>query len=430
MKTLHRTSMKPLALVAALMGCAVVTPAVAASDIFLELKNPDIIKGSSTDASHKDWIDVSSTHFSVNAVTSWVKGGGASVGKPVASAFSWTQSLDGSVPFLATQMSTGKAVETATFDFTRQTSSAIGAAPTSFMTITTKGAFLTDLSYAFTSGDAPQVDASVVYKSIELAYRVGGLGGKPGSMLRTSWEIPTGKVTAPVYTPPPMPGANSTRDGSGLFLRFASSTEAIAGESTVRGYENWIQVSDATWGLSAESSWSKGGGASVGKPLPDAFSWTQSIDRSVPFTLAAIASGKALPTATFEYVVNGPSGPVTLMQMVMEAPYLTSLKLADGTVSESMVFKSIKQTVWSLDKNGRATAPASYAKDFVSGESEGLASPTVTGFGRGVLDGAVAAASVEGPLPAAPIPEPGTWAMMLGGLAVLGCAARARRQAA
>ena len=30
----------------------------------------------------------------------------------------------------------------------------------------------------------------------------------------------------------------------------------------------------------------------------------------------------------------------------------------------------------------------------------------------------------------APVPEPGTWAMMLGGLAVLGCAARARRQAA
>jgi type VI secretion system Hcp family effector len=429
MKTLHRRSMKPVALVAALMSCAVVTPAIAASDVFLELTNPEI-KGSSTDAGHKDWIDVSSTHYTVTAATSWLKGSQASIGKPVAGVFSWTQSLDRSVPSLATQISTGKAVETAKFDFTKQTSSAIGAAPTSFMKITTKGAYLTDLSYAFTAGEAPQVDASIVYKSIEFAYQVGSSDGKPDSTLTTSWDIQTGKVTAPVYTAPKMPGTNSRISDSALFLRFASETEAIAGESTVRGYENWIQISDATWGLSAESSWSKSGGASVGKPLPDAFSWTQSMDRSVLSTLAAIAGGKALPTATFEYVVNGRSGPVTLMQMVMERPYLTSLELADGTVRESMVFKSIKQTLWSLDEDGLATAPLSYALDFPSGQSEGLASPSVTGFGRGALGSAVAAASVEAPLPAAPIPEPGTWAMMLGGLAVLGCAARARRQTA
>lgn len=430
MKTLHRTCLKPVALLAALLGCAAASPAIAESNVFLQLKDPDI-KGSSTEEKHKDWIDVSATQFKVSAEVSYLKGGGASVGKPVPGALSWTQSLDASVPELAKQMTTGKALGSALFDFTKQTSSAAGAAPSSYMTIKAQGAFLTDLSYAFPSHEAPQVDASVVYRTLELAYTPTGASGKPGDKVTTTWDVATGTVGAPASKAPTMPSPGSTSSGSGLFLRFASPTGAIAGESTVRGYENWINIDDASWGMSADSSWTKGGGASVGKVMPDTFSWTQAMDRSVPYTLAAIASGKALPTATFEYVTQTSSGPVTLMQMVMEAPFLTDLELADDTVSESMVFRSIKQTVWSLDESGKATKPVSFAWNFSTGKAEGLTSEDVKGFGSGGVGGALAAAaSVDAPLPAAPIPEPETWVMMLCGLALLGSAAHRRRRTA
>lgn len=428
MKTLHGTCLKPVALLAALLSCAAASPAIAESKVFLELKAPDI-KGSSTEANHKDWIDVSAPQFEVSAEVSYLKGAGVSIGKPVPGALSWTQSLDASVPELAKQMTAGKALGTARFDFTKQTSFAPGAAPSSYMTITTKNSFLTDLSYTFPSHEAPQVDASMVYKSLELAYTPTGAGGKPDAKVTTTWDVATGNVNVSGGSAADMPSPGSTRSGSGLFLRFGSPTGAIAGESTVRGYENWIEVSDASWGMSADSSWTKGGGASVGKVMPDTFSWTQAMDRSVPYTLAAIASGKALPTATFEYVTQTSSGPVTLMQMVMEAPFLTDLELADDTVSESMVFRSIRQTVWSLDKSGQVTKPVSFEWNFSTGKAEGLTSENVKGFGSGGLAGAQAA-SVEAPSPAAPIPEPETWAMMLCGLALLGSAAHRRRRTA
>ncbi|MBP6195291.1 MAG: type VI secretion system tube protein Hcp [Methyloversatilis sp.] len=429
MKTLHGTCLKPVALLAALLGCAAVSPAIAESKVFLELKAPDI-KGSSTEANHKNWIDVSAPQFEVSAEVSYLKGAGVSIGKPVPDALSWTQPLDASVPELAKQMTAGKALGTAKFDFTKQTSFAPGAAPSSYMTITTKNSFLTDLSYTFPSHEAPQVDASMVYKSLELAYTPIGAGGKPGDKVTTTWDVATGNVNVSGGSAAVM-GPGSTGSGSGLFLRFGSPTGAIAGESTVRDYENWIEVSDASWGMSADSSWTKGGGASVGKVMPDTFSWTQAMDRSVPYTLAAIAGGKALPTATFEYVTQTSSGPVTLMQMVMEAPFLTDLELADDTVSESMVFRSIRQTVWSLDKSGQVTKPVSFEWNFSTGKAEGLASPDVKGFGSGGVGGALAAAaSVDAPLPAAPIPEPETWAMMLCGLALLGGAAHRRRRTA
>ncbi len=430
MKTLRRTSMEPVALVAALVSCAGVTPAIAASDVFLQLKNPDI-KGSSKDELHKDWIEVSAPHFAVSAETSYLKGTGASIGKPIPTALSWTQSMDSSVPALANQMTAGKALGTAKFEFMRQTSPAGSRIPSPYMTITAKDALLTDLSYAFTPDEVPQVDASTVYKSIELAYQPDSAGGKPGGTITTNWDVVTGKVTTLGTAITTLPGTGSPSHGSGLFLRFASSpTSAIAGESKILGYENWIQVNDAAWGMSAESSWLKGGGASVGKAMPDTFSWTQAMDQSVPFTLAAIASGKPLPTATLEYVVNGGSGPVTLMQMVMEAPFLTELDLAEGSVSQSMVFRSINQTVWTLDKDGKAGTPTSFKWNFSNSKTQGLESPEVKSFGSGGLGGALAAASVEAPLPAAPIPEPGTWAMMLGGLAVLGGVAHWRRRTA
>ena len=87
MKTLHRTCLKPVALLAALLSCAAASPAIAESNVFLQLKDPDI-KGSSTEEKHKDWIDVSATQFKVSADVSYLKGAGVSIGKPVPGALS------------------------------------------------------------------------------------------------------------------------------------------------------------------------------------------------------------------------------------------------------------------------------------------------------------------------------------------------------
>ncbi|HEY9194179.1 MAG TPA: type VI secretion system tube protein Hcp, partial [Methyloversatilis sp.] len=438
--TLRSARLRPATLVAAFLAVAATGAAHAGTGIFLQLKDPDIAGSSLRDTGDSvtntpRWIDVNSTSLSISAEVSYRLGGGGSpaIGKAKLDTLSWSQWLDVSVPRVAGLITTGKSVATATFDYVKNSGGA-GKPSSPYMTLKMENAFMTDLSYGMSS-EGITVDASMAPKTIALTYTPTNPDGKPGTEIKADWDIPTSNAT--VHGSPALIRLNTQGSAAapGLYLRFGDSTgKTIAGDSTVSGYENWIRVDDASWKVSAETSWIKSSGASIGKPIPDVFSWTQALDRSFPFTFAAIAGGKALPTATLEYVGDGG---LTLMQTVMEAPLLTNLTLDNssdgGSVSGSMVFKSISQTVWGIDpRTGGRTAPVSFNWDIVTGKYTGTApeAPKVSNFGAGNIARMVAAASESELPPAAPlpIPEPGTWAMMLGGLAVLGCAARARRQ--
>ena len=431
--TLRSARLRPATLVAAFLAVAATGPAHAATGIYLQLKDPDIPGSSLRDTgSAPRWIDVQSTSLSIKANSSYTSLTGAGgIGKGTLDDLSWSQQLDISVPKVTGLITSGKSMGTATFDYVKSDGGQREPA-SPYMTLKMENAYVTSQSYSMSS-EGISVDASMAPKTIALTYTPTSPDGEPGNAINANWDI--SKSTATVSGSPELmllskPGSSST--AAGLYLRFGDSSGRIAGDSAVSGYENWIRVSDASWSVSAESSWTKGIGPSVGKALPDVFSWTQALDRSFPFTFAAIAGGKALPTATLEYVAeNG----VTLMQTVMEAPLLTELTLNNsedgGSVSGSMVFRSIGQTVWGFDpdKNQR-TAPVSFNWDIVTGKATSTAPavPKVAGFGAGNISRMVAAAS-EAELPAEaplPIPEPGTWAMMLGGLAVLGRAARRR----
>ncbi len=442
--TLRSTRLRPAILVAAFLTAAAAGPTHAGNSIYLQLKNPDIPGASLRDTGNAStntpkWIDVNSTSLSIRANSSYMSGGGGltgAIGKATFDDLSWTQQLDISVPKVAGLITSGKSVGTATFDYVKNSGDGPGKLVSPYMTLKMEDAYMTSQSYSMSS-EGITVDASMAPKTIALTYTPTSPDGKPGTAINANWDISKNTVTTVPDAPALMPLNNGGASAAaGLYLRFGDSNGRIAGDSTVSGYENWIKISDASWSVSAESSWTKGSGAAVGKPIPDVFSWTQALDRSFPFTFAAIAGGKALPTATLEYVAeNG----LTLMQTVMEAPLLTELTLDNsedgGSVSGSMVFKSIGQTVWGFDPDtNKRTAPVSFNWDIAAGISTGSAPkvPKVSDFGAGNISRMAAAAS-ESELPAAaplPVPEPGTWAMMLGGLAVLGCAARARRQAA
>src|SRR5450631_4158634 len=65
------------------------------------------------------------------------------------------------------------------------------------------------------------------------------------------------------------------------------------GESRQGGYEKWIEIQSWEWEVEAETSWTKGGGASVGKPSPGKMSWEHYWDRSSPTLLGYICTGSA-----------------------------------------------------------------------------------------------------------------------------------------
>lgn len=74
------------------------------------------------------------------------------------------------------------------------------------------------------------------------------------------------------------------------------SLSGIPGDSTDVGHKGEIDVLSYSVGATANSSWTSGGGASVGKPNPGELNFSAAWDRSAPAMLKLIASGQAVPT--------------------------------------------------------------------------------------------------------------------------------------
>ena len=83
-----------------------------------------------------------------------------------------------------------------------------------------------------------------------------------------------------------------------MFLKFLpGSAGEILGDSTDAQHPGEIVVLSYSIGVEADSSWTKGGGASVGKPNPLDLQFTAAMNRSVPSILKYITTGSASPMA-------------------------------------------------------------------------------------------------------------------------------------
>lgn len=199
------------------------------------------------------------------------------------------------------------------------------------------------------------------------------------------------------------------------FMRMTGGKPDVSGESRVKGYENWIELDAVAWAVTAQSSWTKGAGASVGKPQPGHLVWTQAFDASVPAMYPYLLTGVDIPTVTVELVKDGAAGPATFAQLVMTGALFTELSFDDATAQGAIVFKTLTESVWPLEPDGTRGTRTSVTWDIVAGTStaSGDLAPFVAGYGPGNL----------GP---APVPEPATWGLLLGGLAVMAGAMRRR----
>src|SRR5512144_627776 len=74
---------------------------------------------------------------------------------------------------------------------------------------------------------------------------------------------------------------------------FITFFDKADGESLQKGKEKWIELQGWDWEVEAESSWTKGGGASVGKPNPGKMNWEHYFDTSSCMVLKYICTGQA-----------------------------------------------------------------------------------------------------------------------------------------
>ena len=65
------------------------------------------------------------------------------------------------------------------------------------------------------------------------------------------------------------------------------------GESKQEPFKDWIELQAWDWEVEAETSWTKGGGASVGKPSPGKMNWEHTWDDPRHVILGYICTGMA-----------------------------------------------------------------------------------------------------------------------------------------
>ncbi len=133
------------------------------------------------------------------------------------------------------------------------------------------------------------------------------------------------------------------------FIKFDGIKEGESTHSSNSGDKGWIEISDWSWDIEADTSFLKGAGASVGKPQPGSMSFSHYYDKGSPVIMKKIVQGKHFPKV---YIVmlkqtgseDGQGEPY--FAMTMDEAFITKVSskgAEDGSVTQDieMVFKVI-----------------------------------------------------------------------------------------
>jgi type VI secretion system secreted protein Hcp len=126
----------------------------------------------------------------------------------------------------------------------------------------------------------------------------------------------------------------------------------VKGESTHKshpGGEGWIEISDWSWDIEADTSFLKGAGASIGKPQPGTMSFSHYYDKASPVIMLKIVQGKHFPKVAIVMLKqtgasDGQGEPYFGIRMrEVFITKVSSKGAEDGSVTQDveMVFKSI-----------------------------------------------------------------------------------------
>lgn len=145
------------------------------------------------------------------------------------------------------------------------------------------------------------------------------------------------------------------------------------------GTEKWLEIQSWEWEVEAETSWTKGGGASVGKPNPGKVSWEHYWDTSSHLILGYICCGAAFSNVTVEICkTTGATLPEPYLIVTMSEVFITKVTNVvseEGNVTQKveMVFKEIaidyKPQGLNLKNPGALGAPKTFKWNVQAGNA-------------------------------------------------------------
>jgi len=133
------------------------------------------------------------------------------------------------------------------------------------------------------------------------------------------------------------------------FIKFDGIKPGESLHKTNSGEKGWIEISDWSWDIEADTSYLKGGGAAVGKPQPGTLSFSHYYDRASPVIMQKIVMGKHFKTVWIVMLkqVGAPDGQgQPYFGITMQEAFITKVSskgAEDGSVTQDveMVFKIV-----------------------------------------------------------------------------------------
>jgi type VI secretion system secreted protein Hcp len=133
------------------------------------------------------------------------------------------------------------------------------------------------------------------------------------------------------------------------FIKFEGVPKGESTHASHNGDKGWIEISDWSWDIEADTSFLKGAGASVGKPQPGTLSFSHYYDKASPVIMKKIVQGKHFPNV---YILmlkqtgseDGQGEPY--FGITMDEAFITKVSskgAEDGSVTQDveMVFKVV-----------------------------------------------------------------------------------------
>jgi type VI secretion system secreted protein Hcp len=164
-----------------------------------------------------------------------------------------------------------------------------------------------------------------------------------------------------------------------MALNALMQISSATGESKNKDFPGWIELQGWDWEVDCESSWTKGSGASVGKPNPGKMNWEHYFDTSSTTLLKFMCSGQAFDTVTLvmQKATGGEKGQQVFFRMVMKGAFIT--KVANSATDEGnvvqkveMVFKDVQFTYQPQDDaTGKLGGEKVFGWNIPSGELRG-----------------------------------------------------------
>ncbi|MGC4044952.1 MAG: type VI secretion system tube protein Hcp [Armatimonas sp.] len=186
---------------------------------------------------------------------------------------------------------------------------------------------------------------------------------RPISLLTLVALSLTGFAHARPADPKPAPVASLVQRDAfprpALMLKETGDKDLPEALTTAR--DGSLAILSVEFGTSAESSFLKGGGASVGKPLPSSLTIKRVSDRSSAAFWTKIVTGRNFPK-----LVIALGGGIVL---TLEDVFVTNIRIANDqgtppTESISVVFKTLRYEV--QDTSGRGQKPTGFIWDIAA----------------------------------------------------------------